>query len=180
MFSSSKVSSHQPKKRQGVATNAKKITISKVSAVSLGKSKEQLSCKIVSNVGVPKKRMPFMKKSSRVEVLDSAKVISKQNLPVIKIENETSCVNVLERIKYVAGLPQASCLTDLCSQKVKSVQNLHCQKNLNQPTFQTSVALMEDLDKLKHLEIETKSLLYLKIEKDKHIQNSLNKKVKLI
>ncbi len=121
-----------------------------------------------------------MKTSSRVEVLDSAKVISKQNLPVIEIENETSRVNVLERIKYVAGLPQASCLTDLCSQKVKSVQNLHCLKKLNQPTFQTSVALMEDLDKLKHLEIETRGLLTLKIQKDKHIQNSLNKKVKFI
>ena len=163
MFSSSK--SHQQKLQERKLMNGASVSVSKI---------KPLANKVTSVR--TKKKLPPSKKLSRanVEVLDSAKVTSKQSLPIVKIESETTHVNVLERIKYVAGI---SFPEELSKQGSKPFQHLNMEKKLHQPTFQSSVALMEDLDKLKHLEIETKSLLNLKVGNDKKLQNSVNKKV---
>jgi hypothetical protein len=89
----------------------------------------------------------------------------------VVIENETSHVDILQRIQAV-GIPKTYTST-LCSYSTTATY----QQKLNQPIFQSSVVLMKNLETLKNLEIETRNLLSHKVEKDKKMQKLLNSKV---
>jgi hypothetical protein len=89
----------------------------------------------------------------------------------VVIENETSHVDILQRIQAV-GIPKTYNST-LCSYSTTATY----QQKLNQPIFQSSVVLMKNLETLKNLEIETRNLLSHKVEKDKKMQKLLNSKV---
>jgi hypothetical protein len=112
-----------------------------------------------------------VKQFPQVEILNPANVSSKINSPTVKIENETSHVDILQRVQAV-GVPKTYSST-LCNFLVATTN----QQKLNQPIFQSSVVLMKNLETLKNLEIETRNLLSSNVEKDKKIQKLLNYKV---
>lgn len=118
-----------------------------------------------------KKKFSSVKKRSHVEILNTSNAKSKINSPIVVIENETSHVDILQRIQAV-GIPKTYNST-LCSYSTTATY----QQKLNQPIFQSSVVLMKNLETLKNLEIETRNLLSHKVEKDKKMQKLLNSKV---
>ncbi|KAI9555997.1 hypothetical protein GHT06_018555 [Daphnia sinensis] len=74
---------------------------------------------------------------------------------------------------HTFGIPIASIHPTLCSHTVASQQ---CQQ-ISQPMFQTSAALMKNLETLKTFEIETRKLVNLKMEKEMRVQKSVNAKI---
>lgn len=173
-----KVSSKPPNRHELAKNNRNTIKTSSVDSVKVKLSHNKESTNEVNKSQVTKKKIPQFSKKTTVQIIDSSKVTKKNELPDVKIIDETTSVNVLERIKCASGLPFIySPLTTLRSD-TKSVQTFSFDNKLNQPQFQSSVVLMKDLDKLKSLEIETQCLL-LKAKKDIKWKKSQISKVSL-
>lgn len=167
--------SSQPAKQKEFARKCNSIRSSAVDPVKakLTKNKES-TCD--GKREVLRKKIPPFSKRTTVQIIDSSKVMKGHKIPAVKIKDETTCVNVLERIKCASGLPFIEPpLPNLKSDAI-TVQTFSFESKLNQPQFQSSVVLMKDLEKLKTLEIETQSLL-LKAKKDVKWKKSLISKV---
>lgn len=170
--------SHIPSKDSLQSRTKKKVKPVKV--FSDGKSgtilpviESQSTGKTKSLSSGSQKRRLFFGKCSQVEAVHTAKFNRKISSQTIRIENETSSVDIVQRMQTF-GIPTASYQPALCGHIVATPQS---QQTINQPMFQTSVALMKNLETLKIFEIETRKLVNLKMEKDIRVQKSVNAKI---
>ena len=150
--------------------NIRTVKVVKVLKKSASVTKSEIG-KSKSLSSEARKGFLSVKQFPQIEILNPANVSSKINSPTVKIENETSHVDILQRVQAV-GVPKTYSST-LCNFLVATTN----QQKLNQPIFQSSVVLMKNLETLKNLEIETRNLLSSNVEKDKKIQKLLNYKV---
>lgn len=148
--------------------------------LNCGKNGTTLPVTVSSSAGKTKlassgstKRCPVLRKCSQVEAVYTGKVDLKINLHTVKVENETSRVDIVRRLQSV-GIPIKGCQPALCGYTIATPQN---QQIFNQPMFQSSVALMKNLETLKMFEIETRNLVNLNIQNDIKMQKLLNSKV---
>ncbi|XP_057380954.1 uncharacterized protein LOC130703518 [Daphnia carinata] len=118
------------------------------------------------------KRCSSLGKCSQVEAVHTTKFNQKIGSQIVRIEDETSDVDIVQRL-HTFGIPIATIHPALCGHTVASPQN----QQMNQPVFQTSAALMKNLEALKRFEIETRKLVNLKMEKDMKVQKFVNAKV---
>ena len=162
------------------ATQAKKPVGSKCVRPSALKSAvpSRSSVPTNKNGALPKKgaRQP-VKKPHRVQILDPNSIESAPP-PAVQVENETCHINIEGRISQAIGLAGRKSLGIIqqCKEE-EPVPVAVGEMDLNQPTYQSCQALMKTLEKMKNLEIDTSSLAKLKIQKDKNLQESLNRKV---
>ena len=96
--------------------------------------------------------------------------------PTIRIQAETnSASDSCRRLLAAAGLTVTAGLSGAAAST--TIPQLSPSVNLCEPGFQSSLALMNDLERLRHLSIDTRSLARAKLESDKSASKSTDKKV---
>ncbi len=120
------------------------------------------------------KRVPKpAKKHNRVEVLDP-KSIESIPPPKIAIQNETSHIDIGKRISKAVGIPGKVSINEIEDELVPITIG---GSDLNQPRFQSCQTIMSNLENLRALQLDTESLLKIKVQKDKNVQESLKQRV---
>lgn len=145
---------------------------------SVGSTKSvKVSSKIVppkTSFSVPKRVPKPARKHNRVEVLDP-KSIESIPPPKIAIQNETTHIDIGKRISKAVGIPGKVSVKEIEDELVPiSIGG----SDLNQPRFQSCQTIMSNLENLRALQLDTESLLKIKVQKDKNVQESLKQRVR--
>lgn len=118
----------------------------------------------------------FQHTRSRVQIVDLSKSLRNARIPQAKIECEPACVISAPRTSIGNSLPLSFPATPISNSGTRYCLTSHHQQ-LHHPKFQSSVKFMENLEKLKHFEIESISKPALKSQLDIKVGKSINLKV---
>jgi len=115
------------------------------------------------------------KQCRRVEVLDT-KLIENTPLPPIHIKSETCEISLDSRIQLITGIPKTMLLSKLPKLPISKSITTISENELNHPKLQSSLTLLQTVEEMKKLEIDTSKLTNLKLQ-DRSIKKNLEKKV---
>jgi len=110
-----------------------------------------------------------------VEVLD-AKLLENAPLPAVRIESESCKIDLEDRIQRITGIPKAKLQGMLPQFPMSKSMATLTGNGLDQPKLQSSLTLLQTVEELKRLDINTPHLVNLKLQ-DKCTRKNLDKKM---